>query len=280
MKLADSTVLVTGAYGGIGAAIARELARRSAALVLTGRDADRLASLATELRALGAQVRCIACDLADPGEAKALITEALRQAGSIDAVVNCAGIQQFGFFSEEAASDTERQFQVNTVAPIALIAAVLPHMLKRRSGLVVNVGSIFGSIAFPCFATYSASKFALRGFSEALRRELAGSGVTVTYVAPRFTRTPFNGAAATRMAEALGMAQDEPASVALSVVDEMARGGADRYLGWPEKFFVRLNALFPRLVDKALTRQRDQMRPYATSATNATNPTKAREHAL
>lgn len=263
MKISDSTVLVTGANGGIGAAIARQLAARQATLLLSGRNAAQLELLATELSATGAQVRVIAADLAEPGAAPALVARALQLVGHIDMVVNCAGVQNFGFFSNETAADTERLFRVNTLAPMALVQAVLPHMLQRQAGHIVNVGSIFGSIGYPCFASYSASKFALRGFSEALRRELVGSGIALTYVAPRFTKTALNGSATTRMARALRMNQDEPMDVARQVVAQIERGGSDGYLGWPEKFFVRLNSIFPRLVDKSLMKQVDQMRPYA-----------------
>ncbi len=175
-------------------------------------------------------------------------------------------MQNFGFFAEEKAADTATLFAINTLAPIALVNAVLPHMLERGKGRIVNVGSIFGSIGFPCFASYSASKFALRGFSEALRRELAGSGVGVTYVAPRFTKTAFNGGAVTRMAAALKMNQDDPARVAASVVAAIEENGLDRYLGWPEKLFVRINAILPRLVDLPLGRQVQLMRPFAAKS--------------
>jgi len=157
-------------------------------------------------------------------------------------------------------------FNINTLAPMALTHAVLPHMLDKRFGRIVNVGSIFGSIGFPCFASYSASKYALRGFSEALRRELAGTGVGVTYVAPRFTRTPFNNAVVSRMADALKMNQDDPESVAADVIATIEANGTDRYLGWPEKLFVRINAIFPRLVDGSLMKQVDQMRPFASES--------------
>ena len=138
---------------------------------------------------------------------------------------------------------------------------------RRGRGQIVNVGSIFGSIGFPCFASYSASKFALRGFSEALRRELAGTGVGVTYVAPRFTKTAFNRNVVARMANALKMNQDEPESVAASVIATIERNDRERYLGWPEKLFVRINSILPRLVDPSLIRQVDLMRPFATEST-------------
>ncbi|CAN5234356.1 SDR family oxidoreductase [soil metagenome] len=263
MSIAGTTILVTGASGGIGAAIARELANKQATLLFTGRNEAQLEALAAALRGAGSAIHVLPFDLTAPGAPVELAERALEFTGRLDTLINCAGTQSFGFFSGESPQDTARTFHVNTIAPIALINAVLPHMLSRHQGHLVNVGSIFGSIGFPCFATYSASKFALRGFSEALRRELVGSGVRTTYIAPRFTKTALNGDAATRMATALGISQDDPRDVAASVVAELERGGQDRYLGWPEKLFVRLNSMFPRLVDKSLMKQVAQMRPFA-----------------
>ncbi|MGE5471331.1 MAG: SDR family oxidoreductase [Bacteroidota bacterium] len=266
MNLSGSNVLITGASGGIGGAIARRLAQRGASLILVDRDSQRGEALAAELRNSRTQVLVLGGDLSQPGMPQQLVDDAIRHAGGIDILINCAGVQNFGFFADEAAADTTTLFNVNTVAPINLINAVLPHMLDKGRGQIVNLGSIFGSIGFPCFASYSASKFALRGFSEALRRELAGSGVGVTYVAPRFTKTPFNRGVVARMADALKMNQDEPDSVAASVVDAIERDDLERYLGWPEKLFVRINSLLPRLVDQSLIKQVDQMRPFATEA--------------
>jgi short-subunit dehydrogenase len=267
MKISDSTILITGASGGIGGAIARQLAQRGATLILINRDSDKLAAFAAELRASGGKVIPLAGDLATPGEPARLVQTALDQAGTVDILVNCAGVQNFGFFAEESAADTATLFNINTIAPIALTNALLPHLLKKGKGQIVNLGSIFGSIGFPCFASYSASKFALRGFSEALRRELAGSGIGVTYVAPRFTRTAFNRSAVTRMANALKMNQDEPESVAASVIAAIEHNDRERYLGWPEKLFVRINSILPRLVDPSLIRQAGLMRPFATEST-------------
>jgi short-subunit dehydrogenase len=267
MKIADSTILITGASGGIGGAIARQLAQRGATLILINRDADKLVAFAAKLSASGGKVLPLVGDLALPGEPARLVQDALAQAGHIDILINCAGVQNFGFFAEESAADTATLFNINTIAPIALTNALLPHLLKNGKGQIVNLGSIFGSIGFPCFASYSASKFALRGFSEALRRELAGTGIGVTYVAPRFTRTAFNRSAVTRMANALKMNQDDPESVAASVIAAIERNDRERYLGWPEKLFVRINSILPRLVDPSLIKQVDQMRPFAAEST-------------
>jgi len=263
MKVKGATAILTGATGGIGGAIALELARREVAtMILVGRSADRIDALAAELAEHGVTSHRFVGDILDETLPRRL-RDFVDQNGGADLLINCAGVQNFGFFVDESAQAAAALLQVNTVAPIALIHAVLPAMINARRGQIVNVGSIFGSIGFPCFAAYSASKFALRGFSEALRRELAGSGVTVTYVAPRFTRTGFNRGAVARMADALRMNQDEPDTVARNIVDAIERDGRNRYLGWPEKLFVRINSVMPRLVDRPLMRQVEQMRPFA-----------------
>jgi short-subunit dehydrogenase len=160
----------------------------------------------------------------------------------------------------------ERLMQVNLVAPIQLTRMLLPAMLKQGRGRIVNVGSTFGSIGFPYFAVYSSSKFGLRGFSQALRRELDGSGVGVTYIAPRATRTPLNSNAVVRMNQALKVAMDPPEQVAAAIVRAIEQERAEVYLGWPEKLFVRLNAILPGLVDGALRKQHAIMRKFAHGA--------------
>jgi short-subunit dehydrogenase len=132
---------------------------------------------------------------------------------------------------------------------------VLPQMIERGHGRIVNVGSMFGSIGFPCFATYSASKFALRGFSQALRRELAGSGVGVTYISPRGVKTPFNPPMVHRMAELGMMHMDDPQWVAKKMVLAIAKQKEEAYIGFPENLFARINAVFPGLVNRAIIRQ-------------------------
>jgi short-subunit dehydrogenase len=264
MKIAGAKVLLTGASGGIGGAIARGLAVRGAELILVGRNGLKLERLALELKERGARATELVADIGAAGAAQSLVDEALQRGGGIDILINCAGVQNFGSFADKSAQDTAALLHVNTITPLLLTHAVLPHMLAKGRGQIVNVGSIFGSIGFPYFAAYSASKFALRGFSEALRRELAGTGIDITYVAPRFTKTAFNNDAVTRMANALKLNQDDPRTVAASVIAAIEADGRDRYLGWPEKLFVRINSLLPRLVDGSLKKQADQMRPFAT----------------
>ena len=126
-------------------------------------------------------------------------------------------------------------------------------LLTGGAGQIVNVGSIFGSINFAHFATYSSAKAGLRGFSQALRREVAGSGIDVTYVAPRAVNTALNTDTVKEFARLTGMNMDEPRAVAHRIVDVVADRRREAYFGFPEALFVRLNAIFPGLVDQALS---------------------------
>ncbi|HSW15042.1 MAG TPA: SDR family oxidoreductase [Solimonas sp.] len=263
MRLEESCVLLTGATGGIGRAVARQLAARGAKLWLSGRREAELQRLAGDIRSAGGRAECIVCDLNEPAAARDMLERIQRSEPRLDMVINCAGSMHFGTFETTPDTVLENLWRTNVLAPMRLVQAALPKLRRDGGGLIVNVGSIFGSIAFPCFTMYSTTKFALRGFSEALRRELAGSGVDVLYFAPRYTRTPLNSGAVSEMAEALAMNQDDPEVVAGALLKAIETNRRERYLGWPEKLFVRINAWFPRLVDAALRKQGEQMRPYA-----------------
>lgn len=174
--------------------------------------------------------------------------------GGIDILINLAGLLDFGMFSQVHPPMIPRLLAVNLEAPMQLAHSVLPGMLAQGHGQIVNIGSMFGSIGYPGFATYSATKFALRGFSQALRRELRGTGVAVTYVAPRAVRTAFNPTELHRMAAEGLMHMDDPIWVAQGILRAIEDRRSEVYLGHPESFFARLNAVFPALVDRGLRR--------------------------
>jgi short-subunit dehydrogenase len=266
MNLGNARVLLTGAAGGIGAATALALARAGAQLAVAGRTGAELQKLCTGIGAQGGKAQPVIADLASFAGRQALAEEATRRLGGVDLLVNIAGLLDFTPFEAEDPVSIERLMQVNLIAPIQLARLLLPAMLKQGRGRIVNVGSAFGSIGFPYFAVYSSSKFGLRGFSQALRRELHGSGVGVTYVAPRATRTPLNSSAVVRMNEALKVAMDPPEQVAAAIVRAIEQERTEVYLGWPEKLFTRLNAILPGLVDGALRKQHAIMRKFAHGA--------------
>lgn len=266
MILSGKVVLLTGASGGIGGAIASELASRGASIIAVGRQRTRLDLLCDRLRNNRSDLIPIAADVADPKQLQGLLDTIIERAPRVDVLINCAGVQRFGFFAKEQSDDVGAMFAVNATAPIALARAFVPQMVQRGTGRVVNIGSIAGSIGMPCFVSYSASKFALRGFSEALRRELAGTGVGVTYVAPRYTRTAFNRLEVVRMAYALKVHQDEPQAVAAQVIRAIESDSDTSYFGWRERLLIRLNSFLPDLVDRRLRRRAEHMRPFAVMA--------------
>ena len=145
-----------------------------------------------------------------------------------------------------------------------LTRRLLPELRRQPEAWIVNVGSIMGYLGYPGHTAYCASKFALRGFSEALRRELADSTVRVLYLAPRATRTAMNGAGIRALNAELGVAMDEPATVARSLLALLQRPARERLLGMPERL-ARLNQVLPGLVDRALLRQLSTIRRHASN---------------
>lgn len=275
MQIKDQRILLTGASGGIGQALARELAARGAKLGLVARGSAVLTGLAEELNGTGdgGAVRAIAADLTLGAGRDTARRVMHHEFGGIDVLINNAGTTDFSDFGEQEPEVLEQIFALNVLAPMQLTRAILPEMKKQGGGAVVNVGSVFGSIAFPFFASYSASKFALRGFSEALRRELEGSGVGVVYVAPRGVRTGLNSPAVYRMAAAVKMHMDDPGAVARQVVLAMESDRKDVYLGFPESLFVRVNALLPRLVDAVLRKRSRVMQRFTRQLAEPTPET-------
>lgn len=266
MQLNDARVLLTGACGGIGRETALRLATAGARLALAGRDPVVLEDLRVEIAKRGGHASTFVVDICQPDGPERIKQEAMATLGGIDVLVNNAGVLDFKSFAKQSPEAIRLIYMINVIGPVLLTQAVLPYMLEQGRGQIVNIGSTFGSIAFAYFGAYSSSKFAMRGFSEALRRELAGSGVKVTYVAPRATRTSLNTAPVYRMCEALGMSMDAPEKVAGYIVRAIQRDATDVYIGWPESLFVRINSIVPRIVDLALRKQHRQMSKFAAEA--------------
>ncbi len=264
MNLKNCRVLITGASGGIGQHVASALAQQGARLGLVGLRQDELFKQQAALKADGAtEVYAVCADLCSADGRHGAIEEVRHLLGGIDLLINNAGVVDFHEFSDQDPAMIERIYQINLIAPIQMAREILPAMLKQGSGKIVNIGSTFGSIGFAYFSAYSGSKFGLRGFSESLRRELDGSGVDVCYIAPRAVKTAANSDAVYQMAAATNMNMDEPEDVARFIVDTIIKDKNTAYYGWPEKLFVRINALLPGLVDSALRKQNRIMARFA-----------------
>jgi len=267
MKAAGMRALITGASGGIGRALAQELHGRGASVLLVGRNAQALESAAQELGGRSARVDWCATDLAT-AEGRARVVEAASRWGGrgINVLVNNAGRGDFGMLDELDDAAIERLFAINAIAPMQLTRALLPRLRSQPTGAILNIGSVFGSLGYPGFTAYSATKFALRGFTEALRRELADSKIGVHYFAPRATRTGMNASAVDRMNAELKVAMDPPAQVAAAACAMLEAGKTNTVFGWPEKLFVRINALLPGVVDGSLRKQLPVIRRHAAAA--------------
>ena len=255
MNLADAKVLVTGASGGIGAAIVKQIVARGGSTLITGRDERALRALAHEVDPDGESVGTHAADIVVPDERHRLEDRARSWLGGVNVIINSAGVSAAGMFADAGPEDIEAAFAVNVIAPMYLCRSLLPHLQRQASAHIVNVGSVLGAIGYPGQAIYCATKFALRGFTEALRRELSDSSVGVHYIAPRATRTRFNSGTVDALNARLKVSVDAPEKVATQVCRMLEREQTTATLGWPEKLFVRVNDVAPWLVDRSLAGQ-------------------------
>lgn len=258
MKARDARVLLTGAAGGIGSAAARVLCAAGAQVMGVGRAPE-----STQMD-MAAWVR------ADLGtEAGIATTAAAAATWRANVLVHAAGVSGFGALSSVGAGQLDEVLRVNLLAPIRLTQALLPHLLREPRAQVVFVGSALGRIGLPGFSVYGASKAGLHGFAEALRRELADTPVRVQILGPRSTRTALNGTAVEHYNRATGTAMDRPEDVAAALLRLIESGAAERFLGFPERFAVRLNGLLGAWLDGAFAGHRRHLSAIPGVATTA-----------
>jgi 3-oxoacyl-[acyl-carrier protein] reductase len=190
-NLSGKTALVTGASGGIGAEIARALHAQGAVVAISGTRRDALDSLAAEL---AERVHVLPADLSDPAAAAALIADAEAAMGSVEILVNNAGLTKDGLAMRMSDADWDKVLDVDLGAPFRLSRAALKFMMRRRSGRIINIGSIVGATGNPGQANYCAAKAGLSGLTKSLAQEIASRNITVNLVAPGFIATPMTDA--------------------------------------------------------------------------------------
>ncbi|MBV7296414.1 SDR family oxidoreductase [Enterovibrio paralichthyis] len=267
MELKGKRVLLTGATGGIGREIAKALAAQGAELVLVGRSANDLNTLVSSLPN-GAFHQGVAADIASIEGLERIqrLCWSMKSSGRpVDVLINNAGCNTFRYLQEREPGSLRQEIDVNLVAPILLSQQAL-HWLSEK-GVVLNVGSTFGAIGFPGYANYCASKAGLQRFSEALNREVSGTGKRVQYFAPRATNTSLNDDRVMEMNQKLGNKTDDADRVAVQIVEALKSGAPVTWLGWPEKVFVRLNQIFPSLVGFFIRQQHQTITEYASKPT-------------
>jgi short-subunit dehydrogenase len=246
-------VLITGAGSGIGRALAVEAAQRGMAVALCGRRETAL-EITRGLLSEKRQHVVIPADITNPRDRSRIVKVIAGEWKALDILVNNAGVVEGGAVEEFDDDALSRTFLTNVIAPIALTRDLKPLLAAAKPSRVVNIGSVFGDIAYPRFSSYSASKFALRGFSIALRREWKRFGIGVTYAAPRATRTDA-AVAFDDLIENAKMSVDAPEKVARQIWRSIASGHDSIYAPAPERIYVLIQRFFPQIIDWALSRQ-------------------------
>jgi short-subunit dehydrogenase len=241
MSLDGKKVILTGGSGGIGRLVATLFIGAGADLAVMSRS-HRAPDGTRHLRAELSTIEGIAA------------AQAIVAGEEPDVLVNLAGVQYFGSVEEQPLDGLCKSYLINLVAPVALCQAALPAMKRRDCGQIVNVGSVFGSIPFAHFAAYSSAKAGLKAFSEALRRELVDTDVSVTHISPRAAQTNLITPDIQKYAQLTGMTIDNPVTVAEKIFVAIKQRRKEVCIGLPERIFSRLNAVLPRLVDAAVAK--------------------------
>jgi len=256
--LREKIVLITGGSRGLGLVLARHICARGGNVALVARDPEELARAKADLAPRGGKILTVECDLLDTGQVQSAVRHIIDRFGKIDILINNAGIIEVGPFQHMTAEDFERAMRLHFWAPRELISQIVPEMRIWGGGRIVNISSIGGKVAVPHMASYSASKFALTGFSDAVRAELARDKIHVTTVAPGMMRTgshvnaKFKGKhddefawfAASAGAPLISMNADRAARKILAAC---RRGQPSLTLTFAARFGILANALFPNL---------------------------------
>jgi len=258
LDLRGKTVLITGGSRGLGLLLVREFARAGARVALCARNGGELERVRDELAWMGRQLLTFTCDVTDREHVERMIAEVRQELGEIDVLVNNAGTIVAGPFETQSIEEFEQVMRTNFWGAVYTSMAVLPRMRARRAGRIVNIASIGGKVAVPHLLTYSASKFALVGFSEALRIEMARYGIWVTTVCPGLMRTgsprnaDFKGQHGKEytwfmVSDSLPGSSISAERAARRIIRACVHGEAEVILGLPAKLAARLYALAPGL---------------------------------
>lgn len=257
MSIKNKVVIVTGASSGIGAATAREFGRQGAKVVLAARRVDRLQALAGEIDAMStsAQAYVVTTDISKLEDIQNLVAQTLTIFGRIDVLVNNAGFGRLDWLENlDPVNEIRAQMDVNVMGVIQLTRQVLPLMIQQRSGNIINMCSIAGLVGTPTYSIYAASKHAVHGFSEALRREVKPWGIHVSLVYPGgVTDTEFTQHAGIKRKtnattpRSMALTSEQVAKAVVKLVRHPRRMWI---MPWLWKFTIFINRFFPGFVDR------------------------------
>jgi short-subunit dehydrogenase len=252
-------ILITGASAGIGAATAKHFAQEGYQVVLAARRQEALAAIQKEIQANGGSAISIPTDMSENQQIGNLVSETLDRYGHIDVLLNNAGFGRFGWLEKlDPTGDIHQQILVNLNGVIQITRAVLPGMIDRKQGHIINMGSLASLVATPTYSVYAATKYGLRGFTEALRREVGIYGIQVTGIYPGSVTTSFGSKAGIRRKTGIStprflkLTAEDVAHIVWGVVLKPKRAviipGLMRPVVW-------LSVLFPGLVDRIIERR-------------------------
>ena len=246
MKIQGKVALITGASRGIGRAIALELAKQGMKrLILVARDRQKLAEVAAQIEALGVETTIMALDLTQSIYVNIAVAQLWRSYGPIHLLVNCAGVAHQNSFLQSKLPQLQQELSVNLLGMYTLTSLIAKRMVSQKKGIIVNVSSLMGKVAAPTMATYSATKFAIVGFTQALRQELAQHNIRVIALLPSLTETD--------MIRDLnlfrGVIPMTPEQVAQALVIGIENDTAEILVGWQSHLAVLCQRLAPWLLD-------------------------------
>jgi 3-oxoacyl-[acyl-carrier protein] reductase len=251
MNLLGKTALVTGASRGIGRAIAEELTRQGLTkIILVARDFDTLQQVALDLQTTNPELDAIplALDLTQPVEVNTAIAQTWRDHGPIHLLVNCAGVAHQNPFLHSRFPEVYQEISLNLLGLYCVTRCVARRMVSQKEGTIVNVSSLMGKVAAPTMATYSATKFAILGFSQALRGELAAHNIRVVTLLPTLTDTDMaKGLQRFRWVRAMTAGR-----VAQCLVQGLRRNQTEILVGWQSHLAVWCQRLVPQLLERVL----------------------------
>jgi short-subunit dehydrogenase len=258
----DKIALITGGSRGLGLEIARQICAKGGKVALIARDAEELERAKTELDRFATEVLTIQCDLLETAQIQSAVQQTLQRFSKIDILINNAGIIEIGPVEHMQLKDFDRAMRLHFWAPFILYLLIAPHM-RANGGRIVNISSIGGRIAVPHMAAYSASKFALTGFSDAIRTELARDNIFVTTVTPGLMRTgshihaKFKGDHAAEYqwfdwSRKIPFASISVERAARKILNACGRGKPNLVMPWSAYFIIAANALFPTLTARAM----------------------------
>ncbi|QUY46160.1 SDR family oxidoreductase [Acaryochloris marina] len=249
MKLQGKTALVTGASRGIGRAIAQELAKQGMQkIILVARSQDRLLMVADEIDVMGTEAIALPLDLTQTVEVNIAIANAWKQHGPIHLLVNCAGVAHQSPFLQTKLPKVQEELSLNLMGIYTMTHFLARRMASKKEGRIVNVSSLMGKIGAPTMATYSATKFAILGFTQALRSELSPYNIKVTALLPSLTETDMTH----NTQRFRWVASMTPEKVAKVFVDSLGKESPEILVGWQSHLAVLGNRLAPGVLEWCL----------------------------